>query len=153
MSNGLGLSIDVDGLTETLRAFRGLERDVRRQANSELRQAAGDCARGLVDALRVSAASSGVPVAARVAASVRVKSDRLPAVSIGGNRRVGRNGARAAVLVWGSEHGPKSEVNRFGVPPGPGYWIRPTVERFKSNEAIRLYRTQVAAIMRKYRLL
>lgn len=147
------LSIDVDGMTETLRAFRGLETDIRRQANGELRKAAGDCARGLVAELRASAASSGVPVAPRVAATARVKSDRLPAVSIGGAKRVGRYGAPAARLLWGSEHGPRSDINRFGVPAGPGYWIRPAVERFSSNEAIRVYRGAVAAIMRRYRLL
>ena len=35
-----GVSLEVDGLTETLKAFRGLEADLRKEANSELRAAA-----------------------------------------------------------------------------------------------------------------
>lgn len=142
-------NIDVEGLTETLRAFKGLEADIRRQANGELRKAAGECASGLVDALRASASGSGVPVAPRVASSVKVKSDRLPSVAIGGNKRVGIRGGRAGALVWGSEKGGK----HFGVAKSSGYWIKPAVDRFKANDAIRIYRGEVAAIMRRYGLL
>ena len=142
-------NIEIEGMTETLKAFQGLEQDMRRQANSELRKAAGDCARGLVAALQSSAAGSATPVARRVASSVKVKNDRLPSVSIGGSRKVGRRGAPAARLLWGSEHG----GTNFAAGPSGGYWIKPAVEQFKSNRAITIYRTQVGAIMRKYRLI
>jgi len=146
--------IEIDGLTETLGATRELETALRRQTNSELRRAAGDCARALVGELHAAAARSGVPVAPRVARSVRVKSDRLPVVAMGGRRKVGRNGATAASLFWGSEHGPASDINRFGVPPRPdGYWVAPTVARFASNRAVGVYLTQVAAILRRVGLI
>lgn len=142
-------NIEVEGLTETLKAFQGLETDIRRQANGELRQAAGECARGLVSELQSSAAASGVPVAPRVASSVRVKSDRLPSVTIGGSKRVGIRGAPASRLMWGSESGGKN----FGRPAGGQYWIAPAVDRFKGNEAITHYRVAVGRIMRKYGLI
>lgn len=142
------VNVEIDGLQETLKAFRGLEADMRREANGELRTAAGECAALLVGSLRGAAVSSGVPVAPRVARSIRVKSDRLPAVSIGGRARVGARGAPASALVWGSEHGGKN----FGRGPGAGYWIRPTVARFKDSAALVTYRRAVFQIMRKWRL-
>jgi len=148
------LDTHVDGLVETLAAFRGLEADLRRQANGELRAAARTCASELVGELRQAAGACGVPVAARVARSIRVKNDRLPAVSIGGSRKVGKAGAPASVLLWGSEHGPAGDVNHFGVDANAaGYWIAPTTARFKTGRAMDAYRGAVADIMRRYRLI
>lgn len=153
MASG-GLSIELEGMVETLQATRGLEADLARPtANAELRDAAKECARGLVDELRSAASSSGVPVAPRVARSIRVKRDRLPVVSIGGAYAVGRNGAPASALVWGSEQGPKGEVNHFGVPPSGGYWIAPAVNRFSRSSAIDAYRRAVGDVLRKWKLI
>lgn len=151
-SGKIQYTAEIDGLKETLRALNGLETDLRRQANGELRKAAGDCARGLVDRLKTAAAACGVPVAPDVASSVRVKSDRLPVVSIGGPKRIGRNKVPAGRLLWGSEQGPKSDPNHFAVPPGPGYWIKPTVARFQASDAERNYRAAVYAILKRYGL-
>ena len=148
-----GLSVELDGLVETLQATRGLERELRSGANAELRQAAKSCAQVLAGHLARSAASSAVPVAARVARSIRVKSDRIPVISIGGARRVGRDGAPAGSLVWGSEQGPKSSPNRFGVPPSSGYWIAPAVARFQAGDSIAIYKRAVADLFRRYKLL
>lgn len=148
------LTVETAGLEETLKAFSGLERDLRSNANAELRDAAGEASSGLVLALR-QAAASGPPVARRVAASAKVKRDRVPAVQIGGRAKVGRAGAIAAVLVWGSERGPASgaSVNRFGVGRNEaGYWIAPTVERFGSSRALETYKRAVYSIMRKWGL-
>ena len=144
----------MDGMTETLKAFRGLEADLRKQANAELRGAARQCATVLAAQLARAASSSGVPVAPRVARSIKVKSDRLPVVSIGGPMKVG-SGARssAAALVWGSEQGPKSDPNHFGVGPNlAGYWIAPTVARFQGNEALDIYKRGVYETMHSYGL-
>lgn len=148
-----GVQIHVDGLLETLKAFQGLERDVRRQANGELRQAAGQCASGLTTRLVAAAGGSGVPVAPRVARSVKVKSDRLPVVSIGGSTRVGRYGAPAAALVWGSEHGPSGSVNHWGVGPSAGYWIAPTVKEYERGPAVSIYLRAVVNIEHRYGLI
>jgi len=144
--------MEVDGLTDTLKAFQALDMDLRRQANGRLRQAAAECARKLVAALGSAAASCGVPVAPLVARSLRVQNDRLPSVTVGGNRKVGRYGAPASRLVWGSEQGPKSEVNRFGVPPSTGYWLAPTVSRFRADDAVAVYKRAVYDLMSEHRL-
>jgi hypothetical protein len=143
------VTLESEGLMETLKAFQGLEADLRKEANAELRAAAKTCAGELANALKVAAAGSPTPVAARVAKSIKVKSDRIPVVSIGGSRKVGRYGAPAAALVSGSEDGGKN----FGAPKGGAYWIAPTVERFgSSGEALRSYRGAVDDLVRKWGL-
>jgi hypothetical protein len=145
----------MEGMTETLRAFQGLEADLRKEANSELRSAARECAARLAVELVSAASASGVPVAPRVARSIRVKSDRLPVVTIGGPMKVGtgKQGS-AGALVWGSEQGPKGDPNRFGVAPNlAGYWIAPATKRFEEGPALDTFRRAVAAIMRRWGLL
>ena len=143
------VSIEVEGLTETLKAFQTLEREFARPAaNVRLRDAAGRCASGLVDELVRAAGSSGVPVAPRVARSIKVKRDRIPVVSIGGATRVGRYGGAAGSLVWGSEQGPKGAVNHWGVPAGPGYWIAPAVKQYGEGGAVTTYRRAVYEVLR-----
>lgn len=146
-----GLSVEVDGLFETLRAVRELEADLRPGVNNELRDEADRSARELIVELRSSASSSGVPVAPRVASSARVKRDRVPVVSIGGGARVGRRGAPAGELVWGSEQGPKGDVNHFAVPPGSGYWIAPAVDRY-AGKALENFKRAVFEILHKHGL-
>jgi hypothetical protein len=148
-----GASVEVDGLMETLKAFQGLERELRKEANSELRQAARTCAAVLAGHLARAASSSPTRVARRVARSIRVKSDRVPVVSIGGPLKVGATGAQAGALVWGSEHGPAGDVNRFGVPASSaGYWIGPTVAAFQRDEAVTIFKRAVYSIQRRYGL-
>jgi len=146
--------VEIDGLMETLGAIRGLQSDLRTQANSELRGSARECANVLAVELARAAQSSGVPVAPRVARSIRVKSDRLPVVSIGGAARVGTGKrANAGALVWGSERGPASDPNRFAVSPnGGGYWIAPTVERFGRSDAVESYKRAVFDTLHRYGL-
>ena len=147
-----GLTIEMDGIFETLKAVQGVEADLRPGVNNELRDAAERSAGELAGELRSSASSSGVPVAPRVAESIRVKRDRVPVVSIGGGQRVGRGGAPAGVLVWGSEQGPKGRVNHWAVPPSSGYWVAPGVERYQ-RVALETFRGAVADVFRKHGLL
>lgn len=147
-SASTSFSIDVDGLEETLKAFQTLERDFARpEANVKLRDAAGKCADGAKGELVRSASSSGVPVAPRVARSIRVVRDRMPAISIGGPMPVGAGGGRASDILWGSEHGPSGEVNHFAVPPGSGYWIKPAIDRFAKGPAVTIFEGAVADIL------
>lgn len=146
------LTVQMIGMRETIGATRELELELRRVTNRELRAAAGECARRLLSKLRSAAEASSSPVARRVAQSMRVKSDRLPVVSIGGTKRVGRHGAIAAKLLWGSEHGPAAGggVNHFAVARSTaGYWIAPTVDRFAKSDAIDVYRRAVYLILRR----
>lgn len=139
-------------MVETLAAVRGVSDALeRKETNRQLRAAAKTCAGTLASRLTRAAASSGVPVAPRVARSIRVKSDRIPVVSIGGPAKVGREGAPAGLLVWGSEQGPKGDVNHFGVPPSSGYWIAPTVAAF-GGEAVEVYKRAVFEIFKEHGL-
>jgi hypothetical protein len=149
VAGAVSFKIEAEGLVETLQAFKGLEADLRREANGELRKAAGLAASRLVSELQGAAAASGVPVAPRVASSAKVKSDRLPSVAIGGGRRVGRRGAPASALVWGSEHG----GHNFAVGRGSGYWIKPAVDRFGQGEAMQIFKRSLVAIMQRWGLL
>ena len=147
-----GLTVEMDGIFETLKAVQAIEADLRPGVNNELRDAAEASAGELGDLLRASASSSGVPVAPRVAGSIRVKRDRIPVVSIGGGARVGARGAPAGVLVWGSEQGPKGSINHWAVPPSSGYWIAPAVDRY-GRTALERFRRAVADVFRKHGLL
>lgn len=137
------LTYDMRDVLKVLEALRGVEADLRRQTNTELRAAAGRCATGLVGELRSAGAASATPQGRLVAQTVRIKSDRLPAVQLGGRARVGSRGTSAGVLVWGSERGGRN------FPPGPGgpYWIDPTVRRFEQGRAPDEYRRAVTSIL------
>jgi hypothetical protein len=148
------VTVETPGLFETLKAFQGLERDLRSEANAELRGAARACAARLVVELQRAAAACGVPVAPLVAAAARVKSDRIPVVTIGGARRVGRHGTPAGRLAWGSEQGSKSSPDRFAAALNPaGYWIAPTVERFARSDAVAIYRRAIVDLQRRHGLI
>jgi hypothetical protein len=148
----VGLSVEADGLMESLKAFQGLQADCRRGANSELRVAAGRCARALVGLLVRAAHGCGVPAAPLAVQGIRVKSDRVPVVSIGSSRKVGRNKVPSARLLWGSEQGPKSDPNRWAVPPSAGYWVAPTVREFAATGAVTEFRRALYEIQRKHGL-
>lgn len=142
------LTVTTRGIEETLESLRGLERDLRKEANAEIRAAAKEAAGELAEDLRTAAAGAATPVARRVAASIKVKSDRFPTVTIGGSKRVGRRGAPAAVLVWGSEQGGRN----FAAAEGGSYWIAPTVDRFQNSSAIPIFKRALFEIIRRYGL-
>lgn len=122
----------VEGLSETEHALAAVADDLKPGGPVDT-EAGSAVAELLAPQLVAAAAASGVPVAPRVARSVRVQPGPRPTVSIGGAQAVGRGGAPAYKLAWGSEHGPAGEPNHFGVAHGSGYWIKPTVDRVKNS--------------------
>jgi hypothetical protein len=140
-------AIELEGMIETLRAVNAIkDAHEKKETNAQLRGAARECAARLVGDLRSAAASSGVPVAPRVARTAKVKGDRIPVVSIGD--------AKTGPLKWGSEQGPKSAPNRFAVSPNlGGYWIAPTVKRFGEGPAPEVYKRAVVDIYKEHGLL
>ncbi|HKY67410.1 MAG TPA: hypothetical protein VJM49_13605 [Acidimicrobiales bacterium] len=126
----LEADLTVTGLRETLRAFNTYGRD----ANRELRQAAGGIADTLVPAL-VLAAAMASPQATLAAASVKRRSDRVPVIVAGGSRRVRpstRPGRRvtAGDVFFGAEFGGGRRPSTRQFPPWvgtAGYWFWPTV--------------------------
>ena len=145
--------VETEGLEETKAAVDKLRAGLRGVAAGELRAASVEASNELAGALRVAAGGSGVPVASRVAGSIRAKAGGWPGVSIGGTIPVGRYGAIAAKLLWGSEHGPAGEPNHFAVGSNSaGYWIAPTVKAFKSGPAMRRFQKAVDELVAKANL-
>jgi hypothetical protein len=127
---GLDAEVHVDGLKETLRAFNAYGKD----ANRELREAAGEEADRVVAAITIAAGAAG-PQAALVATSVRRKSDRVPSIVAGGSRRIRPNtrGSRRVIagdVAPGAEFGGGRRPQTRQFPPWSGkrgYWFWPTV--------------------------
>jgi hypothetical protein len=138
-----GVAIDTRDVLPLLKALNGVERELRQNANRRLREAAGECARALIVDLQAAAASSPTPQAVLVARVARVSSDRVPAVKLGGSRRVGHRRTPAGRLLWGSERGGP----RFAAARGGSYWIAPTVTRFSRGPAQDTYRRAVTSIL------
>ncbi|MFZ9967654.1 MAG: hypothetical protein ACO3IN_11745 [Steroidobacteraceae bacterium] len=91
----------VEGLNDVLKAFRQLPKE----ASKELRQASKTIAeRHMAPAWRDAALGAG-PWGEQIAASVKAASDRVPAVKIGGNRKVFSGGATATMVRWPSSTG------------------------------------------------
>lgn len=144
--------VTVLGARETALALQGVAVDLE-GLGGPLAGAAAATAEELAALLRASASASGVPVAPRVARSIKVKHGRRPTVSVGGATAVGRDGAPAFKLAWGSERGPAegAEVNHFAVPRSAGYWIKPAVERLKPG-ATETFDLAVAGSIRRHGL-
>jgi hypothetical protein len=92
----------IEGLNEVLRALRTLPKE----GQNELRKASNDIAtRHMAPAWRNAALFAGDPWGPVIADSVKVKRDRIPAVSIGGNRPMLSGGATATMLRAPSDSG------------------------------------------------
>ena len=95
------IKVQIDGATETLKAFR----DLPQQATDKLRDAAGEIAAELGNQVRADARSNASPQLALVAQTVRVRRDRIPVLLAGGTKRLGVNRVPAYKLLFGSEFG------------------------------------------------
>jgi hypothetical protein len=142
------VTVRTDGIEETLDALKGLDRDLRAEANGEIREAAREAAGGLVLALQAAAASSPTPQARLVAQAAKVKSDRFPTVVLGGSKKVGHRGTPAGRLAWGSEQGGE----HFAAPAGGAYWIAPTVRRFETAGAVPIFKRKLYEVIRRHGL-
>lgn len=120
------ISVQVEGMGDTLRAFRDLPKD----ASDELRTASMEIAESLAVKIRTAAGSDRSPQARLVAATLKVKRDRVPVLEVGGTKRIGRNKVPANRLMFGAEFG----SNRFRQfhkrhTGTTGSWFYGTVER------------------------
>jgi hypothetical protein len=92
----------VDGLNDILRAFRKLPKE----ASAELRQASQAVAdKHMAPAWRQAAINYAGPWGQRIAESVKVKKDRVPAVNIGGARKKFSGGASPTMVRYLSDKG------------------------------------------------
>lgn len=92
----------IEGLNDVLRAFRNLPKE----ASKELRASSKTIAtRHMVPAWQQAARSGAGPWGEMIAQSVKAASDRVPAVRIGGNRKVFSGGASATMVRYPSSSG------------------------------------------------
>lgn len=131
------VNVHIDGVRETLDAFRKLPKD----ANAELRVASIRLAEVVAAKAHTAAVVEG-GVAALMAPTVKAVRDRVPVVQAGGTRRVGRNRVPAWQVLFVGEFGMNGRsgwyaAGRFAGSPTPqhkphrgtaGYWFFPTVE-------------------------
>jgi hypothetical protein len=149
---GIDAGVEVTGYKETLRAFNTYGKE----ANRELREAAGVEADRLVAAITLAAGTAG-PQAALVATTVRRKSDRVPAVVAGGSRRIRPNTrpkrkVSAGDVALGAEFGGGRRPATRQFPPYSGhrgYWFWPTV-RAQLPEIGRRYIKALDTLARKW---
>jgi hypothetical protein len=92
----------IDGLNEVLRGFRNLPKE----ASKELRTASKAIAeRHMVPAWKNAALYGAGPWGQVIADSVKARQDRIPAVSIGGNRKRFSGGATPNMVRYPSDSG------------------------------------------------
>jgi hypothetical protein len=123
------VQVQVEGLNETLRAFNKYGKD----ANRELRQAAGQHVDRIVGMLNTAAANAGKG-AGLSAGSVKRKSDRVPALTAGGSRKVRSSTGKvtAGDVFFGYEFGGGARPTTQQFPPWlgkTGYWFWPLLRR------------------------
>ena len=122
---GLTIVVEIDGVRETLAAFR----DLPKQATDKLRDAAGQIADDLLPGVRSAARSDASPQAALVASTAKVRRDRIPVLVAGGTKRLGVNRAPAYKLLFGSEFGADRHKQFHKRHQGQeGSWFFPVVE-------------------------
>lgn len=122
------LNVEVDGLAELVRILKGPKfRDV----NFALREHAGQIAERLMPAAQAATRQSRAPQAHAMAATYRVKRDRVPVLSLGkvnprfgsGFRRRGASASstarRRGSLAHGVTYGPKGGPNYYRIPRDP----------------------------------
>jgi hypothetical protein len=149
-----GTNITITGIDACLKAFQGLEGELRKNANGELRRASKNIASGIVDRLPGYAASTASPQAAAFAAAAGPKSDRYVVVAIPARKpRLSglkkKSAAEAKNLAWAIEGG--SDYPPFKRPAAGSFIAKHRDEI--ARQAIPEYTKALADIMRRYGLL
>ena len=142
--------VRIDGIEECLRALNGLQGDLRKNANSELRQASKAIATSMIPLL----GGSGSPQEAAIIAAAGPKSDRYVVLAVP-NRKPRLSGlrktpaAQAKRLGFAIEGGSPAKQFR-----GPAAGSMVGVHRDAiARHAIPRYTAALTAIMRKWGLI
>lgn len=126
------VAVQIDGMTETLAAFRKLPKE----ASAQLREDSMKLAETLASSVRVAAGADKSPQAAIVAGTLKVKRDRVPVLVVGGTKRIGRNRVPANRLMFGAEFGSNRYKQFHKRHTGrTGSWFFGTVEREQAEIA------------------
>jgi hypothetical protein len=107
--DSLTFKVTITGVRETLALFRQMPKE----ANAELRSASLRIAEMVAEAARVGANLED-DQAALLVPTIRAVRDRVPAVQVGGSKRVGRNKAQAGDILFVSEFGANRRTGWYG---------------------------------------
>jgi hypothetical protein len=149
----IGVSVRVDGINETLKAFKKLDKDASKAAKEEAMKIAE------VLAARIRAKAPSDKRYQNLSVSVKPGRDRVPVIRIGGRQtpRVSGGGGPAQ-LVIGMEFGAdQSGPNGWRFPPrtpklgrgNAGYWIYPTA-RANQSEIIKMWFDAMDSIINEW---
>jgi hypothetical protein len=116
-------NVKVDGLRETLAAFRRMPKE----ASDSLRDRSTELAQLLAGRIAAAARSDSAQ-SALMAGTVKARRDRVPVIEAGGATSVGRNRVPAYKILFGSEFGART-LPQYRPHLGKGsYWMWATVE-------------------------
>jgi len=150
----ISVGVQAEGVQETLRAFRKLDKDAQKAAKEKVKEVSEVLAR------RIRSSSPGAdPRYTALVASVKSGKDRVPVIRIGGRatpRVSGGGGPRE--LVIGMEFGAdQAGPNAWRFPPrtpkrgkgNAGYWIFPTATREQSS-IVKLWQDSLASSLEEW---
>ncbi len=120
---GIVVRVHVEGGREMLNAFRALPKE----ASAALRDANQEISESMAAAIRRAATASS-PQSALVAPGIKATLDRVPSVTAGGAKRVGRNKAPMNKILFGANFG-AHVLKQFRPVTKPDYWFFTTVEQ------------------------
>ena len=148
-------SIEVKGYHETIKAFRRYARSVE-NGSSDMRNAAGRTAAGLAGRIQAALTADSDPRSPVLALTVKVKRDTVPAVTMGGSRRLFSGGTiqdnvvPAGRVLYGTEFGAHTRTGGYRTHKGrTGYVIWPTIRRAE-DITIREYRQELNGLARQW---
>jgi hypothetical protein len=149
-------TVTVAGDKETIAAFRRYARGVA-NGSSDMRAAAGRTAAGLAGRVQSALTSDGDPRSPILALTVRVKRDTVPAVTVGGSRRLFSAGTQTNIIpagrvLFGTEFGAHTRIGGYRSHTGRvGYAIFPAI-RAAEDVTIREYRQELNGLARQWGL-
>lgn len=145
------ISVEIEGLDECLRAFQGLQSDLRRVANGELRQAAKAIGRDVVIPML---GGSGAPQESAILAAAGPKSDRYVVVAVP-NRKPKLSGLKKTPAAQAKRLGFALEGGSSYPPfhgPGAGSVVRSHIGAIEAR-AVPRYQQALGAILRRWGLI
>lgn len=121
-------NLRVEGVDETVRAFRRMPKEARRSLSERTKE----LAEVLAESARRAGHAEGRQ-AALVADLVKARKGQTPFIAGGGAKRVGSRKVPAYKLIFGAEFGANT-LKQYKPHAGKtGYWLFPTVEREKAK--------------------
>lgn len=119
-------TVEYDGLTETVAAFRKLPKE----AKKRIKDAAASITKKLEPKARAAAASDFSPQSSLAVSTIKAQGGSEPVIKAGGSRRVGSRRTPVYKVLFGSEFG-SNRYPQFGrAHTGQsGNWFFPVVEQ------------------------